>query len=117
MTTKKPISEKVIQFDSSATPSQINVEQIDFDGNWDSLKGDVSASYKLHIPPCDEVQMEPVLLGQIFMKEKESSQHFYSCKDCAVCRFLFLKRYNMYSLELLSHIVYIRSDIRMPQGT
>ena len=55
----------MIWFDSPATSSQIKGELTDFAGKWDSLKDSVPTSYKVHIPPCNEDQMELDILTQI----------------------------------------------------
>jgi len=48
------ISEKVMAFCASATPSKIKEELQDFAGKWDSVKGSLPDSYQTTIPPTGD---------------------------------------------------------------
>ena len=119
------ISEKLVAFCPSATPSQIKEELQDFADKWGSVKGSLPVIYQTTIPPTgDDDDDEEVQTAALQHQERsgdednvtnviedhelsdelckggesgKSGKQYECCKNCAACCYMFLKRYNMYS--------------------
>jgi len=90
------LTNKIKQFDETITRDSLQNELLSFSSNWNEQKKSVPESYE--IDTYDEIQDE-----EDFGNKTMYKSHCTSCMNWAICCYLVLQKYNLYS-NAYSHL-------------
>ncbi|KAE9541874.1 hypothetical protein AGLY_003865 [Aphis glycines] len=87
---------KLIKFDPEITTDKLRSELIHFSNNWDSLKKNIPESYTInHIDDEDNDDNDDN--DEYNLKKHNNCTTLLTCKNCALCCYTLLMKYNLYS--------------------
>ena len=88
------LATKLAGFDSNITASSIRLELIDFASKWESLRKNVPDNLTIANDDVNDEEHEDEVGEE---RDPSTSQHSLTCKNCSLCCFTILKRYNLFS--------------------